>query len=133
MALALLAVLFLAACGGAPAHSAGVNSEEQRLLPGIIREQQERVRKAEQAASMAQDEAMSLRLRQRMLTEYGRPDLAASLEPEAEKREMELRYALQRLADEETALAAYRAYASRFGTRSGGAETGMSGRHAAGR
>jgi hypothetical protein len=92
-------------------------SEEQRLLPGIVRQQERKLRAATQAAEAARDQAAALRLRQRILTAHGRHDLAARLEPEAAAREAEAQEAWRRVADEQAALDAYRDYAGQAGIR----------------
>src|SRR5690348_4837679 len=61
--------------------------EEQRLLPEIIRQQEARVQEASRSADAAHDAARSLRLRQRMLREHGREDLALALEQDALAKE----------------------------------------------
>lgn len=102
-------------CAPAAASEAAAKTEEQRLLPAIIRRQETQVKQARQAAAITHDEAASLRLSQRVLEEYGRPDLAAALDGEALKKEVELKTQQKRLADEEVALVAYRDYATRLG------------------
>lgn len=102
-------------CAPAAASEAAAKTEEQRLLPAVIRRQEAQVKQARQAAAITHDEAASLRLSQRMLEEYGRPDLAAALDGEALKKEAELKTQQKRLADEEVALVAYRDYATRLG------------------
>ncbi|MBI3972967.1 MAG: hypothetical protein HY332_16950 [Chloroflexi bacterium] len=112
-------VLLTATCAPAAAKSGGIGTAEQRLLPGIIHRQEARVRDAAKAVAAAEDKAAALRLRQRILTQYGRPDLAGALDAQAAATEAELHGLRQRLADEEAALAAYRDYAARAGVHIG--------------
>lgn len=87
------------------------------MIPHIVRQQEQRVRGARQAFEAARDDLLALRLRQRMLMQHGRADLAAGLEPLAEEKEGEVRRLQLRLSDEEAALTAYREYAHRAGVR----------------
>jgi hypothetical protein len=105
----------LAARARVSATPGPITDEEQRLVPEIIRKQEARVQEAARAADTAHDTARALRLRQRMLAEHGRDDLAVALEPEAVKRESAEGGLRQTLADEEDALLAYREYAGRAG------------------
>ena len=100
-------------CGPPPAGASPARTEEQRLLREIIRRQEERVAEAASETATLQDALADLRLRQRILDQYGRPDLAAALEPEAELQAERLRALQARLADADEALRAYRDYASR--------------------
>jgi hypothetical protein len=102
-----------AGCGPPPSNASAAPTEEQRLLPVIVRTQQERVGKLAAEAAKLGDELTSLRLRQRILEQYGRPDLAAALEPEAEQQAERLVKLRTRLADAEEALRAYQDYAAR--------------------
>jgi hypothetical protein len=73
------------------------------------------VEAAARDASAARDEAASLRLQQRILTEYGRPDLAIGLDGEVARKEEDARTLAHTLADLEAAQAFYRDYAARIG------------------
>jgi hypothetical protein len=105
-------------CGPPTANAGAANWEEQRLLPAIVRHQEERATRAAAAAG-ARDDLVPLRLRQRMLEQSGRPDLAVALVAEAQKKAAEVRASQRPLADEEATLQASREYAAR--TRGGGA------------
>ena len=119
-ALALLtatatAALAAPACSGAHSSQGSIDGQERRLLPGIVERQEVRVQEAAQAVQAAEDRASALRLRQRMLIQHGRADLAEALESQAAAVEAELVALRQRLADEQSALDAYRDYATRAG------------------
>jgi TolA-binding protein len=120
VALALLtasatAALAAPACSGAASSQGSIDGQERRLLPGIVERQEVRVQEAAQAVQAAEDRASALRLRQRMLIQHGRADLAEALESQAAAVEAELVALRQRLADEQSALDAYRDYATRAG------------------
>lgn len=129
LALALpLAAVAAPACGRAGAAGQSPPLDDRRALPRILREQERRVDAARQKAESAGEELYRLRLRQRMLVQHGRPDLARALEADAEAQEQELSRHRIRLTDEEAALAAYRDYAVRLGVP----VTGHAGTSAAG-
>jgi hypothetical protein len=113
---AALACLFLALAGCAPADATAAPSEteEERLLPQIVRAQEERVAQIRQQVRVAHDQARAVRLRQTALEQHGRGDLAAALEPEALERERNSEALQRQLADEEAALRAYREYRDRI-------------------
>jgi len=94
--------------------------EDQRVLPKILRQQERRVAAARQKVDDAEEELYALRLRQRMLAQHGRPDLARALDADVATHEHNVARDRQQVADEEAALDAYRAYAARLGVGSGG-------------
>ncbi len=124
LALSLLALVLSTACTRAASETGRLGADEQRLLPGIVQQQEWRVRATIEAVEAAQDDVRAVRLRQQMLVQYGRPDLAGALEAQAKEKEHTVVSRRQRLADEEAALAAYRDYAARGGVRVGPAPHG---------
>ncbi len=113
--LGLALLTLVAGCAAAVSSAGGPTSDEQRLLPRIVHQQEARVREAQKALQAAEDDAKAIRLRQRILEQYGRPDLAAALESQAADREAQVVQLRQRLADEQVALNAYRDFAARSG------------------
>ena len=123
--LVLLVVAAATSCGsGAAASDAGaIPSDEQRLVATIVARQQVQADQAARAAQSSSDEAAALRLQQRILTQYGRPDLAAGLDTEAAAKERDARAATQDAAEQEAVLMLYVDYARRAGVPSAGADT----------
>jgi len=120
MAMALLAMALVAtvSCGGNAAASGDAGRPpqgEQRLLATIVASQRARVSDTTRNAATARDEAAALRLQQRILTDYGRSDLAAALENDAAGKEREARALEQAAADQEAVLSLYVDYAARAG------------------
>jgi hypothetical protein len=116
MASAAFFATFAAGACGPPGRGRGaLGTSEERLLPRIVAEQEGRVRQAVAVLTEIEDDVRALRLRQRMLLEHGRPDLADALEQEVQDKEAQIKVLRRRVDDAQDALAAYRAFAARAG------------------
>jgi hypothetical protein len=112
---AVSATVAAGGCGPPGRDRGALGTSEERLLPRIVAEQEGRVHQAVAVLTEIEDDVRALRLRQRMLIEHGRPDLADALEPEVQDKEAQIKVLRRRAADAQDALAAYRAFAARAG------------------
>ena len=102
--------LVTVSCARAGLAAAPPQTDDERLLPQIVRLQEEKVTQVGQQVQAAHDQARLVRLRQAALEQHGGADLATALDAEAQEREAAERRFRRQLADEEAALRAYRDY-----------------------